>query len=123
VLALLNRTRMLMIRLQRSDEWHRIFHQHAVEAQHPANETLCVKIRERRLKAPIRLDATQLTGQQSQKTSTDKIEAALETLLNNHAPDQDRAALAEPYLAAFLPNRDPFQNLTDLSISRLRSKP
>ena len=82
-----NRARVLSIELQRLDELHRIFHRHAVETQDPASGTLCVKISERKacllgLNAPIRLDATQLTDQQLQKSSTERIRDVLE-----HLPD------------------------------------
>jgi hypothetical protein len=73
-----NRARVLTIELQRLDELHRVFHRVAVEKQDPAAGTLCVKISERKasllgLNAPVRLDATQLTDQQLQKTSTQRI--------------------------------------------------
>jgi hypothetical protein len=82
-----NRARVLSIELQRLDELHRVFHRRAVETQDPASGTLCVKISERKacllgLNAPVRLDATQLTDQQLQKSSTERIRDVLE-----HLPD------------------------------------
>ena len=80
-----NRARVLSIELQRLDELHRIFHKHAVETQDPASGALCVKISERKasllgLNAPVRLDATQLTDQQLQKISPQRIREVIDQL-------------------------------------------
>ena len=89
-----NRARVLSIELQRLDELHRIFHRHAVETQDPASGTLCVKISERKacllgLNAPIRLDATQLTDPQQQKTSTEKIREAFDRIRGTRLPQPE----------------------------------
>jgi len=86
-----NRARVLSIELQRLDHLHRIFHKHAVETQDPASGTLCVKISERKacllgLNAPVRLDATQLTDQQLQKSSTERIREVLDCLRGIEPP-------------------------------------
>ena len=86
-----NRARVLSIELERLDELHRVFHKHAVETQDPACGTLCVKISEGKtcllgLNAPIRLDATQLTDQQLQKTSTQRIREVIDQLRGIEPP-------------------------------------
>jgi hypothetical protein len=94
VLARHSRARVLTIELQRLDELHRIFHKHAVETQDPASGTLCVKISERKasllgLNAPVRLDATQLTDQQLQKSSTQRIREVIDQLRAIEPPKSD----------------------------------
>src|SRR5262245_50620899 len=86
-----NRARVLLIELERLDELHRVFHKHAVETQDPACGNLCVKISERKacllgLNAPIRLDATQLTDPQLQKTSTQRIREVIDQLRGIEPP-------------------------------------
>jgi hypothetical protein len=91
VLTPYNRARVLSIELQRLDELHWIFHKHAVETHDPASGTLCVKISERKacllgLNAPVRLDAMQLTDQQLQKTSTQRIREVIDQLRGIEPP-------------------------------------
>jgi hypothetical protein len=81
----------LTIELQRLDELHRVFHKHAVETQDPASGALCVKISERKacllgLNAPVRLDAMQLTDQQLQKTSIERIREVIDQLRGIEPP-------------------------------------
>jgi hypothetical protein len=81
----------LTIELQRLDELHRVFHKHAAETQDPASGALCVKISERKasllgLNAPVRLDAMQLTDQQLQKTSTQRIREVIDQLRGIELP-------------------------------------
>jgi hypothetical protein len=82
---------VLTIELQRLDELHRVFHKVAVEKQDSTAGTLCVKISKRKacllgLNAPVRLDAVQLTDQQLQKTSTQRIREVIDQLRGIEPP-------------------------------------
>jgi hypothetical protein len=92
---------VLTIELQRLDELHRVFHKHAVETRDPASGALCVKISERKacllgLNAPVRLDAMQLTDQQLQKTSTQRIREVIDQLRGIEPPKPDEPDDSEP---------------------------
>jgi hypothetical protein len=81
-------------RIAAAGELHRIFHKHAVETQDPASGALCVKMSERKasllgLDAPVRLDAMQLTDQQLQKTSTQRIREVIDQLRAIEPPKPD----------------------------------
>ena len=72
-----------------------------METQDAASGNLCVKISERKacllgLNAPIRLDATQLTDQQLQKSSTHRIREVLDHLRGIEPPKPDEPDDSEP---------------------------
>jgi DNA-binding transcriptional MerR regulator len=97
VLTTHNRARVLTVELQRLDELHRVFHKHAVEMQDPACATVCVKISERKacllgLNQPFRLDVSQLTDPQLQKSGTARIEEAIRGLLADGGTKSDPSA-------------------------------